>query len=237
MLRPLLTRVLCVARARALAGCGGDDDSGGRRPQEAAGDRTAPAEAGAPGRLQGRRAARPARRTAASRSRRQPLDAVEDLRRSTLQTSCGDFTIPLDQKTSPNAAASFVSLARNGLLRRHGLPPDRARLRDPGRRPDRQRHGRPRLHDARQAAGGRGLHEGRGRDGQDRGTSRPGTAGSQFYVVTGAGRRPHRPTTPCSGRSRAGMDVVEAIGAARRPRERRRRHAVQSVVIEKATRP
>ena len=35
-----------------------------------------------------------------------------------------------------------------------------------------------------------------------------GTAGSQFFVVTGAGRRPARPTTRVLGKVTKGMDVV-----------------------------
>jgi cyclophilin family peptidyl-prolyl cis-trans isomerase len=34
----------------------------------------------------------------------------------TFQTSCGDFTFELDQKTSPNTAASFASLVESGFL-------------------------------------------------------------------------------------------------------------------------
>ena len=41
-------------------------------------------------------------------------------------------------------AASLVKLAQERLLRRHDLPPHRARLRHPGRRPDADRHGRAR---------------------------------------------------------------------------------------------
>lgn len=33
----------------------------------------------------------------------------------TLHTSCGNFTVKVDPKTSPNAAASFVSLAQHGF--------------------------------------------------------------------------------------------------------------------------
>ena len=44
-----------------------------------------------------------------------------------VETNCGAFTITLDQKRAPNTAASLVALARDGLLRRHDLPPRRAR--------------------------------------------------------------------------------------------------------------
>ena len=57
----------------------------------------------------------------------------------TMQTNCGSFTIDLAVKTAPATTASFASLVRQGLLRQHDLPPDRARLHHPGRRPDRER--------------------------------------------------------------------------------------------------
>src|SRR4029078_11954892 len=48
----------------------------------------------------------------AKRKTKQPLDKWKKYD-VTLETTCGSFTIRLDQKTSPNAAASFVALSRN----------------------------------------------------------------------------------------------------------------------------
>ena len=82
---------------------------------------------------------RPSRSAAAHTARSRPRSSTRRRpTRSRSQTNCGSFTIRLDQAQSPNAAASFVALVEQRLLRPHDLPPDRARLRDPGRRPDRR---------------------------------------------------------------------------------------------------
>ena len=78
-------------------------------------------------------------------------------------------------------------LAREvGLLRRHDLPPDRPGLRDPGRRPDPVGERRPRLPDGRSASRGRDATRRASSRWRRRGAEPAGTAGSQFFVVTGA---------------------------------------------------
>ena len=94
-------------------------------------------------RLQGGRGARSPGKDGGERKPSANLDPDKTYE-VTMDTSCGSFTIRLDQKTAPNTAASFASLAKKRVLRRHGLPPDRARVRDPGWRPDRHRQRRAR---------------------------------------------------------------------------------------------
>ena len=108
------------------------------------------------------------------------------------------------RRLAPKTAASLVALARERLLRRHDLPPGRARLRDPGRRPDRHRQRRPRLQDRRRAARDAAYTEGRRRDGEERGTEAPGTAGQPVLRRHGRRRRACRRSTPSSARSRTG---------------------------------
>ena len=87
---------------------------------------------------------------------------------ATVKTNCGDFEITLDAKRAPKTGGSFKYAGRQGLLRRHDLPPHRAGLRDPGRRPEGRRHRRPRLLGRRGAAEGPRVRQGRRGDGQDR---------------------------------------------------------------------
>ena len=195
MLRPL--SVLLCALALVLAACGDDDSASRRRRSEAA---QAPA-AEPTGRLQGRRAAAAARRMAARRSRRSRSTAGKTYDVDA-DTSCGDITIRLDQKTSPHAAASFAALARSGFFDDtvfHRIVPGFVIQ---GGDPTGERHRRPRLLDAgwrppptRPTAKGVVAMA-------KTGNEPPGTAGSQFYIVTGAERGAARPTTRCSARSR-----------------------------------
>ena len=221
MLRPL-SLLSCLALA--LAGCGGDDDDGGATSGEATsrphGSRPSrAARAGCKDVEQPEPRDRRRRREAEAA----PLDpaktydgrAADELRR---------FTIQLDQKTSPNAAASFVSLARSGFFDDtifHRIVPGFVIQ---GGDPTGERHRRPRLLDARRAAGGRRLHRGRGGDGQDR--RRAARHGRQPVL------RRHRRRTPglppdyaLLGKVTRGMDVVQAIGKLGDPAERWRRHA------------
>ena len=67
-------------------------------------------------------------------------------------------------------------------------------------------------------------------------TSRPGTAGSQFFVVTGAGTG-LTPDYALLGKVTKGMDVVQAIGKLGDPASGGAGTPLQSVVIEKDDRP
>src|SRR6266540_6866150 len=108
MLRPL--SVLLCALALVLAACGGDDDDKPAAEQKAAS--SAPAE------QQGRckDVAQPTPRDGGGQTKpKQPLDTSKTYELE-LRKNKSSFTIRVDQKTSPQATASFASLARNGFF-------------------------------------------------------------------------------------------------------------------------
>jgi len=229
VLRPL-SAVLC-ALALALAACGGDDDSGG-----------------------GDSSPKPKTNTAAQAEQKQgtcrdveqppPGDGggqkkpKKPLARSktydvTLETTCGSFTIRLDQKTSPNAAASFASLARNKFFDDtifHRIVPGFVIQ---GGDPTASGTGGPgystRDRVPRNAAYTRGVVAM-----AKAGNEPAGTGGSQFFVVTGpdAGLPPDYALL---GRVTKGMDVVREIGKLGDPASGGAGTPLQSVVIDKAT--
>ena len=94
-----------------------------------------------------------------------------------------------------NAVASFVELAQKGYFDGtvfHRVVPG---LRDPGRRPDRHRTGRPRVPDRRQPSPDTAYTKGVVAMAKTA-TDPPGTAGSQFFVVTAEDAAGCHRTTP-----------------------------------------
>jgi cyclophilin family peptidyl-prolyl cis-trans isomerase len=147
----------------------------------------------------------------------------------TFQTSCGDFTVTLDVKGAPNTAASFASLARSGfyddtIFHRivpgfviQGGDPTGSGMGGPGYKtvdkpPKTATYTQGVVSMAKTA------------------TEKPGTSGSQFYVVTAqdAGLPPEYAIV---GKVTEGMDTVTRIEALGSPSEQPSR----PVVIEKAT--
>jgi cyclophilin family peptidyl-prolyl cis-trans isomerase len=129
---------------------------------------------------------------------------------ATLKTSCGSFTIRLDVKDSPHTAASFVSLARshyfdNTIFHRvvpgfviQGGDPTATGTGGPGystvdKPPKSTRYTAGTVAMAKTA------------------TEPPGTAGSQFFVVTGDASF-LTPDYALLGKVTKGMDVVRKIG-------------------------
>jgi cyclophilin family peptidyl-prolyl cis-trans isomerase len=127
------------------------------------------------------------------------------------ETSCGSFTVTLDQKLAPNTAPSLVALARDGYFDEmifHRVVPDFV------------------------IQGGDPLQDGTGGPGYSTvdvpppdakyvkgvvamaktGTEPAGTSGSQFFVVTGADIA-LPPDYAVVGEITAGMDTIERIGA------------------------
>jgi peptidyl-prolyl cis-trans isomerase B (cyclophilin B) len=180
MLRPL-SLLLCVV-ALALAACGGDDDDQPAAKKEAAAS-SAPAEEQRPGEC--RDVEQPQPRDDGGRQK--PKRGLDDSKtyEVELQTSCGSFTIKLDQKTSPHAAASFAVLARSGffddtIFHRivpgfviQGGDPTASGTGGPGYS-TRDRVPRSAAYDPGVVAMAKAGNE------------PAGTAGSQFFVVTGA---------------------------------------------------
>jgi peptidyl-prolyl cis-trans isomerase B (cyclophilin B) len=224
MLRPLT--VLLCAVALVLAACGGDDDD-----KPAAEKKPAASAEKRPGACKD--VEQPAPRDGGGQTKpKQRLDASKTYEIE-LRTSCGSFTIRLDQRTSPQAAASFVSLARNGffddtIFHRivpgfviQGGDPTASGSGGPGYS---TRDPVPR--DASYAPGVVAMAKA--------GNEPPGTAGSQFFVVTGAGAG-LTPDYALLGKVTAGMGVVRAIGRLGDPASGGAGTPLQSVVIEKAT--
>jgi peptidyl-prolyl cis-trans isomerase B (cyclophilin B) len=224
MLR-LLSAVLCAA-ALTLVACGDDDDDQGAQDTAAT---TAPAE------QQGacRDVDQPPPRDGGGEQK--PSKELDPAKTYTveLETTCGSFTIRLDQKTSPHAAASFVSLARNGFFDDtifHRIVPGFV------------------IQGGDPTAGGAG---GPGYSTRDRvpanaaytpgvvamakaGNEPSGTAGSQFFVVTAAGTQ-LTPDYALLGRVTKGMNVVREIGKLGDPASGGAGTPLQSIVIEKTT--
>jgi cyclophilin family peptidyl-prolyl cis-trans isomerase len=225
MLR-LLSAVLCAA-ALALAACGGDDDDGGAETQ-AETTATAEEQQGACKDVE----QPPPRDGGGEQKPSEGLDP-DSVYTVELATSCGSFTIRLDQRIAPNATASFASLAKNGFyddtIFHRIVPGFVIQGGDPTVRGD----------------GGPGYST---RDPVPQNASyRPGvvamakagneprgTAGSQFFVVTAGGTQ-LTADYALLGRVVEGMDVVREIGRLGDPASGGAGTPLQSVVIEKAT--
>jgi peptidyl-prolyl cis-trans isomerase B (cyclophilin B) len=163
---------------------------------------------------------------------KRPLDPAKTYE-VVLQTSCGEFTIRLDQKTSPQAAASFAALARSGFFDDtifHRIVPGFVIQ---GGDPTASGTGGPGYStrdrvpaDAAYVPGVVAMAKA--------GPEPAGTAGSQFFVVTS----PDTGLTPdyaLLGKVTKGMDVVRAIGELGDPASGGAGTPLQSVVIEKAS--
>jgi peptidyl-prolyl cis-trans isomerase B (cyclophilin B) len=150
----------------------------------------------------------------------------------TLTTSCGEIAIRLDQKTSPKTAASFAHLARTGFYDStvfHRIVPGFV-----------IQGGDP----TATGTGGPGYST---RDVPPRNTTYtkgtvamaksqlepPGTAGSQFYIVT-VGNAPLTPDYALLGEVVEGQDVVDEIGQLGDPASGGAGTPLQPVVIESA---
>jgi peptidyl-prolyl cis-trans isomerase B (cyclophilin B) len=98
-------RLALLALVALLAACGGDDE-------EAAPATTAPAPA-----ADGPCAAVEAPEPKSDGGQEQPVGTLDAAKtyRLLVETSCGDFTIELDQESAPQTTASLVSLAESGF--------------------------------------------------------------------------------------------------------------------------
>ena len=146
-----------------------------------------------------------------------------------METNCGSFTIRLDQEQSPNTAASFVSLVKDGFYDNtvfHRIVPGFVIQ---GGDPTATGSGGPWLLDDRHSRRPREVPHGVVAMAKT-GAEAPGTAGSQFFIVTAtdAGLPPDYAIV---GTVADGLDVVDAIGELGGPDEQ----PTQVVEIEKAT--
>jgi peptidyl-prolyl cis-trans isomerase B (cyclophilin B) len=231
--RPLAL-LLCFALL-FVAACGDDDDDGGSGAP-GGGQPAAQAEGdGQPAQEQRpcREVPQPEPRPDGGAKKPSGTLAPGKTYRAVLETSCGDITIRLDQKTSPKTAASFASLVRQGFYDGtvfHRIVPGFViQGGDPTGR----------------GSGGPGYSV---RDKPPADTvytqgvvamaktevEPPGTAGSQFYIVTGqdAGLPPDYAVL---GEVVEGLDVALAIDQLGDPASGGAGVPLQTVLLEKAS--
>ncbi|HEX5910295.1 MAG TPA: peptidylprolyl isomerase [Thermoleophilaceae bacterium] len=191
-------------------GCGGDDDGGASADNTAAPDTqaagTAARDSDACRRVQ---APKP---RAEGTQRRPPAANLAPGKRYdvTFRTNCGPFTIEVDQKAAPATAASFVSLARKGFFDGtvfHRIVPGFVIQ---GGDPTGSGQGGPGYTTTDKPPADT-VYE-RGMVAMAKTGEEPaGTAGSQFFVVTG--QAPDlAPEYATLGRVTKGLGVVERIG-------------------------
>jgi peptidyl-prolyl cis-trans isomerase B (cyclophilin B) len=218
-----------------VAACGGEDDDGGGDGQDG-GEPAAQAE----GEGQAAREEQACKEVPQAEPRpdggaKEPSGRLVAGKtyRAVLETSCGDITIRLDQQTSPRTAASFASLVRQGFYDGtvfHRIVPGFV-----------IQGGDP----TGQGSGGPGYSV---RDKPPADTvytqgvvamaktevEPPGTAGSQFYIVTApdAGLPPDYAVL---GEVVDGLDVALAIDQLGDPASGGAGTPLQTVVLEKAS--
>ena len=217
--------MLLCALALLLAACGGDDDDDPPADKQAA---PAPAEQKAGCKDVEQPQPKP---DGGQKKPGGPLDPGTTYEVQ-LSTSCGEFTIRLDQKTSPQAAASFAALARSGFFDDtifHRIVPGFVIQ---GGDPTVSGSGGPGYStrddvpaDAAYVPGVVAMAKA--------GNEPAGTAGSQFFVVTGSDTG-LTPDYALLGKVTDGMDVVQAIGDLGDPASGSTGTPLQSVVIEGA---
>jgi peptidyl-prolyl cis-trans isomerase B (cyclophilin B) len=224
VIRPLAL-LLCVV-ALALAACGGDDGGGSTDSQT-----TPKADLKVSHGCKKVQPPQPKPNGGAKRPT-QALDrgATYDV---VLETSCGDITIRLDQTTSPNTAASFAALAKSGFFDGttfHRIVPGFVIQ---GGDPTGTGQGGPgystRDVPPKSATYTKGVVAMAKTEAEP-----PGTAGSQFYIVT-AGDAGLPPDYALLGRVAKGQDVVDAIGELGDPASGQAGVPLQPVVIERAS--
>ena len=150
----------------------------------------------------------------------------------TLRTNCGEMSIALDAKTSPKTAASFASLARQGFFDGtvfHRIVPGFVIQ---GGDPTGSGSGGPGYSTVDKPPADAAYTKGvvaMAKTGQEA----PGTAGSQFYVVTGEDAQ-LPPEYALLGKLTKGQDVADRIGQLGDPASGETGTPLQPVVIEKA---
>ena len=158
-----------------------------------------------------------------------PLDASKTWT-LTFDTSCGTFVVTLDLDSAPNTAASLVSLARAGYFddtEFHRIVPGFVIQ---GGDPTQSGSGGPGYSTVDPPAAGAAYTK--GAVAMAKTASEPaGTAGSQFFVVTGADAG-LPPEYALVGKVTSGLDVIERIGKLGDPATE---EPTQPVVIDSVT--
>jgi cyclophilin family peptidyl-prolyl cis-trans isomerase len=197
--------LLCLAPV--LAACGDDEKDSG----EAASNKeviTAPEESSSGGACKQVEAPQP-KEDGGEKKPKGKLDASKEWG-LTVETNCGSFTIQLDVENAPNTSASLVSLAKKGFYDGttfHRIVPGFVIQ---GGDPTGTGQGGPGYSTVDKPKGAASYAKGVVAMAKT-GTEPPGTAGSQFFVVTGqdAGLPPDYAVV---GKVTKGLDVVDKIG-------------------------
>jgi peptidyl-prolyl cis-trans isomerase B (cyclophilin B) len=223
--------IVSICLAAAVGACGDDDeqtsDSGTAAPTEAApGTPAIPTEA-APSAEGCEQAEPPA---GEERTARKPKGELASGKTYSLvvRTNCGEFTIRLDTRVGPKAAASLVSLAKQRYFDGtafHRIVPDFVIQ---GGDPTGTGTGGPGYSTVDEPPADASYPKGAVAMAKA-GTEPPGTAGSQFFVMTGDRGLP--PEYALVGKVTDGLEVVERIGALGDAAEQ----PTQTVLIEKVT--
>jgi peptidyl-prolyl cis-trans isomerase B (cyclophilin B) len=207
---------LLLALVLGLAACGGDDEEEAAEPPAVAEGPCRQVEAPKPKADGGQ--AKPVG----------TLDAAKTYR-LVVRTSCGEFTIELDQKSAPRTTASLVSLARNGFYDGttfHRVVPGFVIQ---GGDPTGTGTGGPGYSTVDVPPPGTSYTVGTVAMAKA-GFEEPGTSGSQFFVVTApdAGLPPDYAVVGTVTEGMQTVSAIESLGTGDGPPSR-------SVVIEKVT--
>lgn len=220
-MKRLLALAVLVLAAGLLSACGSSDEKTADIPS---GDTTQPAstadEPAPPVSADGCKQISEAPAPKPDGGAKKPNKALDASKTWTLdfQTSCGDFTVTLDLKSAPKASASMVSLANAGFFKNtifHRIVPGFVIQ---GGDPTGKGTGGPGYSTVdKPPAGAQYTH---GVVAMAKTGSEPdGTAGSQFYVVTGADAG-LPPQYAVIGKVTKGLDVVDRIGELGGPDEK-----------------
>ncbi|MDQ4048261.1 MAG: peptidylprolyl isomerase [Actinomycetota bacterium] len=221
--------ITCLCLVLAVGGCG--DEDGGSDAADTAAPKTTEQGSGGSG---GCREVK-APRAKADGGQRKPSARLDPSKTYDVRfdTSCGSFTVRLDVKTSPRTSASFVALAKRGFFDDtvfHRIVPGFVIQ---GGDPTGTGTGGPGYSTVDKPPPNAAYTTGVVAMAKT-GAEPPGTAGSQFYVVTGqdAGLPPDYALL---GRVTKGIEVTQQIGELGDPASGGAGTPTQPVVIEKAT--
>jgi peptidyl-prolyl cis-trans isomerase B (cyclophilin B) len=214
-------RILILLLVCVLAGCGSDEEAATTQQTSASTSTTDSNPASSEGCSDA---------TAQTHERSEPNEHLkleaDKTYRLVFETNCGDFTVTLDQKSAPNATGSLVSLARSGYFDDtyfHRIVPGFVIQ---GGDPTGTGSGGPgyQTHDKVSPA----ATYGHGVVAMAKAANEPpGTAGSQFFVVTADAALPAEYAVV--GKVTDGLGVVDAIGALGDASEQ----PTQAIVIDK----
>jgi len=242
--RRSLLALLALLAVLAVSGCGDDDSDSGDNgsgastaaetaTQTEASDQeeTAASDSSAPDKCLDVKAPKPK-----PNGGQQPPKSKLDPARTyeiDFETSCGDFTVRLDVKASPETTASFASLTRKGFFDDTSFHRIVSAFVVQGGDPTGSGTGGPGYKTVDPPPAGTTYPRGIVAMGKTA-PERPGTAGSQFFVVTGD-NVPLRPDYAVIGKVVEGMDAVMRMGELADPNDTGTGKPLRPAVLEQAT--